>query len=320
MAGPRPTANWKYKYYVCLDIFLTNMLKCFDAFLRAAGPIFVCFAITLVSGVVYSWFTFVLPNLAEKDTVGYYFHVTIAVWLTYNVAWNYLKTVLTPPGQPPEDWGQDIEGQGGELAGRHPDGSKRWCKKCKRPKPPRTHHCSVCRKCVLKMDHHCPWVSNCVGFKNYRTFFLFMAYLWVGCVYVMATSGPAFFRFIRMRGIIAPGHTYVVMSFILAMSVSLAVGLLLAWHIYLVLTSQTTIEWYGNRMKAQECRKRNIPFVNEWDVGYVENIAMVLGSGSDPFNVFWWLLPTTRPPFGDGTWFNSRTEMLQKQIMAHEKD
>lgn len=29
------------------------------------------------------------------------------------------------------------------------------CKKCDYPKPPRTHHCSVCKKCILKMDHHC---------------------------------------------------------------------------------------------------------------------------------------------------------------------
>ena len=29
------------------------------------------------------------------------------------------------------------------------------CKKCISPKPPRAHHCSVCGKCILKMDHHC---------------------------------------------------------------------------------------------------------------------------------------------------------------------
>jgi palmitoyltransferase ZDHHC2/15/20 len=27
----------------------------------------------------------------------------------------------------------------------------KWCKKCWAPKPERTHHCSLCRRCVLKM-------------------------------------------------------------------------------------------------------------------------------------------------------------------------
>ena len=27
----------------------------------------------------------------------------------------------------------------------------KWCKKCWAPKPERTHHCSVCKRCVLKM-------------------------------------------------------------------------------------------------------------------------------------------------------------------------
>lgn len=32
----------------------------------------------------------------------------------------------------------------------------RRCRKCDAPKPERTHHCSVCKRCVLLMDHHCP--------------------------------------------------------------------------------------------------------------------------------------------------------------------
>lgn len=36
----------------------------------------------------------------------------------------------------------------------------KWCRKCWAPKYERTHHCSQCGRCVLKMDHHCPWVGN----------------------------------------------------------------------------------------------------------------------------------------------------------------
>lgn len=38
------------------------------------------------------------------------------------------------------------------------------CKKCNSIKPPHSHHCSICKRCIAHMDHHCPWVNNCVGF------------------------------------------------------------------------------------------------------------------------------------------------------------
>jgi DHHC palmitoyltransferase len=61
------------------------------------------------------------------------------------------------------------------------DGRARFCQKCSYAKPDRTHHCSICRRCILKMDHHCPWLGNCIGFGNYKAFVLFLVYLSTFC-------------------------------------------------------------------------------------------------------------------------------------------
>ena len=58
-------------------------------------------------------------------------------------------------------------------------------------KPERTHHCSTCKRCVLVMDHHCPWLSNCVGFKNRKTFMLLIIYaFFVGVFGILGSIFP----------------------------------------------------------------------------------------------------------------------------------
>ena len=44
-------------------------------------------------------------------------------------------------------------------------------------RPPRAHHCRICKHCIRRMDHHCPWINNCVGEKNQKYFIQFL--MWV---------------------------------------------------------------------------------------------------------------------------------------------
>ncbi|KAK3089847.1 hypothetical protein FSP39_007055 [Pinctada imbricata] len=58
------------------------------------------------------------------------------------------------------------------------------CPKCNRKRPPRAHHCRRCQQCVLRMDHHCPWINNCVGEENHWAFMQLL--FWAFCLGSMA--------------------------------------------------------------------------------------------------------------------------------------
>lgn len=59
------------------------------------------------------------------------------------------------------------------------------CSRCETYRPPRAHHCRICQRCVRRMDHHCPWINNCVGEQNQKYFIQFLMYVGIGCMYIV---------------------------------------------------------------------------------------------------------------------------------------
>lgn len=107
------------------------------------------------------------------------------LWFVMSI-WSHLACMLSDPGTVP----LGTEPIGTE-ASPIPEGCKP-CHKCKIIKPARAHHCSICQRCVTRMDHHCPWVNNCVGLKNQKFFVLFLVYVALQSFTAMFALGVRF--------------------------------------------------------------------------------------------------------------------------------
>ncbi|XP_016989803.2 palmitoyltransferase ZDHHC16 [Drosophila rhopaloa] len=153
------------------DVCLTPIFWFVDNYTHCLGPFFVVGVAALTTSVVSIAYWIGLPFWYAKSQLVTYFLIIVGNWLLLNVVFHYVMAVITPAGHPPE---------GVSLVE-----AVSMCGKCIAPKPPRTHHCSVCNRCILKMDHHCPWLNNCVGYGNHRYFFLYMMYTTLGCLFLI---------------------------------------------------------------------------------------------------------------------------------------
>uniref|UniRef100_A0A804MV07 S-acyltransferase n=1 Tax=Zea mays TaxID=4577 RepID=A0A804MV07_MAIZE len=154
----------------------------------------------------------------------------------------------------------------------------KYCHTCMLYRPPRCSHCSVCNNCVERFDHHCPWVGQCIGRRNYRFFFLFIASTTFLCLYVFGFCWVDLLLTSRRRGGVGIGRAVAespVSGCLIAYTFVTAwfVGGLTAFHSYLVCTNQTTYENFRYRYERK---------ANPFNRGAGSNVAEIFCSPVPP--------------------------------------
>ncbi|KAL3689842.1 hypothetical protein R1sor_016151 [Riccia sorocarpa] len=276
-----------------------NVFK-FCTGLRVVGSIMILVVLAVV-GV--SYYAVVISNYAlEVLKGGSHTAIGLMVLILFHtllvmLLWCYFTVVLTDPGGVPPNWRpvmdeEDMESQSMPLAPGNPAASPimqqsgtptqqqrvRVCKKCNQFKPPRCHHCSVCGRCILKMDHHCVWVVNCVGARNYKYFLLFLLYTFLETTLVTASLLPnfiAFFSDVDDETSLPGNLATTFLGFVLNLAFALSVLGFLIMHVSLVSGNTTTIEAYEKKASTRW----------RFDVGRRRNFEQVFGTKK----LFWFL-------------------------------
>lgn len=213
---------------------------------------------------------------------------------TFLLLYCYVKAIFKDPGGVPDTqaWKHCITNLGAEIAGftneRKKDGDLRHCKWCAKYKPDRAHHCRVLGRCVLKMDHHCPWIYNTVGHHNHKLFFLILFYTCVDLWLIIITMYPTTHKILDNQKNSFMWQFVALYCLTMAAFIGLIVTAFFLFHVYLLLNNMTTIEYCEKRGGSADGGS------NFSRGSYCRNISAALG-----WNPLFWLLPFT-PADGNG--------------------
>ncbi|XBW38409.1 hypothetical protein QEN19_003997 [Hanseniaspora menglaensis] len=233
----------------------------------------------------------------------------------------YFRIIFIGPGSPQVEYSniaskvEDLETELISRCKQFKISKFNYCNKCLKPgsnskhepqfflKPERAHHCSSCETCVLRMDHHCPWLTCCIGYKNHKNFIQFI---------ILATIYAFVILFVSIAEIKDEIHknfspvnddiNYLQFKLCYVAFVATVVSLTLLvfdwFSIYLILKNQTTIEKmaFDERKELdvslllEEGGGSNIDEMNIYDLGSkLDNWRQIMGE-----HWYEWLLPTTR--------------------------
>jgi len=280
----------------------------------------VCFVCLLIGWCYFEYtYDILIPMLdpALENTPHGSHEQGVAYMITFNIIFGiavlaFAGAIFVDPGRIPDTW--IVGNEDSESGPFFPEqttveikkeltaegrGQRRICRKSKPQvyKPDRSHYCKMLSRCVLKMDHFCPWLNNCIGFYNHKYFFLFIFYMAVLTIFMIVSMSPVFVYDVTSMDDASIDFTTefrVTLTYLVLCLLCIGLVCFCGFHFHLLLLNYTTIEF----LEKRGCYPEH-DYINPYHLGYYGNICSVMGN-----NPLFWLLPVRWGCEGDGLSFN----------------
>ena len=191
------------------------------------------YVLAFLTGLVFcvsilQYFVIFLPLVSQDplNSLKGLIHVTFSLWVWINITVHFYMALFVHPGEDRELLLSHSENQKGLWNGNSGNGltyrnhgtqtsnfeiseldlpvyseeSLDSSSHISRPQtgmewsPKRSNYCRVCQLNVAYADHHCPYIGNCLGLRNYAHFYLGLVYGLLGMLYALYITLPYFYK------------------------------------------------------------------------------------------------------------------------------
>ncbi|CAD8052352.1 unnamed protein product [Paramecium sonneborni] len=275
--------------------------------LKKQFPLILAFLILLIY-LTFVYFVFV--QISKKTLIEWVIFY-MGTFSVYMIFWSLYKASTIEPGFIPKN----------TMVEHDETQPQNYCLSCRIRRPERSHHCSKCQRCILNMDHHCIWTSNCIGLYNRKYFILILFWgslgMFLASIFGLINLSALWNKIWEYDSLDFNKVWAGFIFFIVFSQFFNSFGLYYFFWINfkLIIINIGTLDQLILEIEAQSKRKYSRNDLTVYDLGFWYNFQFYFGK-----NPFLWLIPVGIP-LGDGYHWDKKVssrEMSGKDLNIME--
>ncbi|CAL4122545.1 unnamed protein product, partial [Meganyctiphanes norvegica] len=231
------------------------------------GPLI---ALSIIKAVTFATVTCLAQWWPPQDSWGgslCFFSFTSSAMLTL---YFFLQAAYSGPGNMPSGWKPK------KFVVTCPNASMA----CQSSEP---YFCLNGGACVMKMDHHCPWINNCVGHFNHSSFTLFLFWAVVGCTQATVILASSIYRAIHRLKLYYYNTSTDTICYSYCYGIAFcSIAMALLFDVRSILRNRTGIEDWILEKAIHRRGSAEPSFIYPYDLGKRKNFLQVINFWCEP--------------------------------------